>query len=53
MLLAAVASGVIVHFFWAQFHKAEMDAKDVLLDQLRQAKAWADNQLSEFKAKIK
>lgn len=51
-LIASIFGGIIVHFGWAAFHKAEVDAKDVLIDELRQAKEWAERKVAEFKARI-
>jgi hypothetical protein len=52
ILISAAIGGVVTHFYWAAFHKAEIDAKDVLLDEAKQAKTWAEHELATLKAQI-
>ena len=51
--LGALVCGMAVHFGWAAFHKAEMDGKDVMIDEAHQAETWAKHQLSEFKSRLR
>jgi hypothetical protein len=52
MFFSAVFGGILTHFFWSVIHKAELDAKDVLIDEAKQAKQWAENELDEAHAKL-
>jgi beta-lactam-binding protein with PASTA domain len=52
LLLVAVAGVLFQHFSWASFHKAEIDAKDVIIDRAQQAEAFARIKLAELEAKF-
>jgi hypothetical protein len=52
LILAFVAGCLITHFYWAPMHKAEIDAKDVLLDESKQARAWAEREYAVIKGKL-
>jgi hypothetical protein len=52
MFFSAVFGGILTHFFWSVIHKAELDAKDVLIDGAKQAKQWAEHELDEAHAKL-
>jgi hypothetical protein len=52
ILVSAAVGGVLTHFYWTAFHKAEMDGKDVLNEETRIAKEWAEHELARVKAKL-